>query len=125
MTQMPKHVFSIFLLIFLCALGAGSIDDGQTNSKSDKWYSGGTLHRATVAQWKGASYENKLATAADWAASSGEGKELFRKTNDIDSLKPLAIDILFCVEEAVAGDGYENMQIAEIAASCMILMRNQ
>ena len=31
-----------------------------------EWYEGGTLHNATVAQWKKATEQNKLATCADW-----------------------------------------------------------
>ena len=32
------------------------------------WNRGGTLHRATVAEWHRATDSNRLATAADWAA---------------------------------------------------------
>ena len=31
-----------------------------------KWYQGGTLHKATIMEWKKATESNKLATCADW-----------------------------------------------------------
>lgn len=36
---------------------------------AEEWYKGGTLHKATVAEWNGASFQNKLATSADWFVS--------------------------------------------------------
>lgn len=94
----------------------------SSNIMAKQWYEGGTLHYATVAEWKNASYTNKIATAADWVASSPKGKSVFRETGDINSLKPYVLNLINCVDEAAAGEGYGNMKIAEIAASCIILM---
>ena len=47
---------------------------GAPNLANAQWYANGTLHKATVGQWKFASYRNKLATAADWAAQTSEAK---------------------------------------------------
>jgi hypothetical protein len=126
MKKTNKHILSGIMLILLCFLAIGSTEDNNSssNSSSKNWYEGGTLHYATVAEWKNASYVNKLATAADWAASSPKGKELFKATGDVNSLKPYALSIISCVNEATAGEGTENMKIAEIAASCLILMGN-
>ena len=89
---------------------------------SKEWYAGGNLHTATVSEWNNASNTNKIATASDWVASSAKGKQVFKQTGDIDSLKPYVHALLNCVNEAAAGEGYENMKIAEIAASCIIMM---
>lgn len=35
-----------------------------------EWWQGGTLHQATLATWRTADPEDKLATAADWLAAS-------------------------------------------------------
>ena len=94
----------------------------SSNILAKQWYEGGTLHYATVAEWQNASYTNKIATAADWVASSPKGKSVFRETGDINSLKPYVLNLINCVDEAAAGEGYGNMKIAEIAASCIILM---
>ena len=59
-----------------------------------EWYKGGTLHFATVAEWQIASYTNKIATAADWVASSPKGKNIFRETRDINTLKPYVLDLI-------------------------------
>lgn len=89
---------------------------------SNEWYEGGNLHTAKVSDWNVASNENKIATASDWVASSAKGKEVFRKTGDVDSLKPYVYELIICVDEAAAGEGYGNMKIAEIAAGCIVLM---
>ena len=34
-----------------------------------QWFEGGTLHDATVAEWRVAERRNQVATAADWAAT--------------------------------------------------------
>lgn len=86
------------------------------------WYEGGTLHRATVSQWNKASYSNKLATAADMALSSSKVKAKVRASGSVDTLKPFAVELVACVNEAAAGQGYGHMSVAELAASCMVLM---
>ena len=88
-----------------------------------QWYEGGNLHNANVFQWKNAEYENKLATSADMAANHPAISEKLSKTKNIENLKPYAVDLLICIEEASFGKGYESMKISEIAAGCMILMK--
>ena len=34
-----------------------------------EWYEGGTLHDATIAQWKRAKRQDKIATCADWVSA--------------------------------------------------------
>ena len=91
-------------------------------SAGDQWHSGGTLHRSTVAQWGEATYQNKLATSADWALASPKVKNLVKKSDSIDNLRPFAEKWLTCVNEASAGKGYEGMATSELVASCVILM---
>lgn len=101
--------------------------DPQITPKSQitpKWYQNGNLHKGSVAQWKRATYANKLATAADWSMSRPQIKTRVMQSNNIDTLKPFAINLLSCVDEAAAGEGYEeSMKIAEITAVCMHLMK--
>lgn len=93
---------------------------GTTNSK---WYEGGTLHKESVANWKSASFANKLATAADWAIAIPRIKQGVIKSGKMETLAPLAYQLVKCVDEACSGGGDESMGISEVAASCMILMR--
>ncbi len=41
----------------------------QSSKLNSKWYEGGNLHKTSVGEWRTATYENKLATTADWSIS--------------------------------------------------------
>ncbi|UAJ72935.1 hypothetical protein IQE94_00790 [Synechocystis sp. PCC 7339] len=62
-----------------------SIENHTVQSDFD-WLKGGTLHNSTVLEWKNGSYENKLATAADWLAST-IWKNHLNSASDFDVLK--------------------------------------
>ena len=94
----------------------------STAIASDDWYSGGSLHRATVGQWKMASYSNKLATAADWAITRPFVENQVRKKGSMDALKPFATQMMNCVDQAADGEGYSNTKVSELAAACALLM---
>jgi len=111
---MKKILFPVLVVFFLIipfAVYAGG-----------KWYENGTLHRASVAEWNRATYANKLATAADWAITRPQIKTKVKNSGSIDTLRPFASQLVTCVNEAAAGQGYGSMSVAEVAASCMILM---
>jgi hypothetical protein len=106
-------IFTLMIVLFIFPLFV---------SADNSWYEGGALHRATVSQWNKASYSNKLATAADWAMVRPKIKDKVEQTGDMETLKPFAVELIQCVDEAAAGKGYDNMKVSELAASCMILM---
>lgn len=86
------------------------------------WYTGGTLHRATVAEWKRATYENKLATAADMAYTTRKGKSAFQN-NGIEGVRPYAIDLVNCIDGSTKGNtSYDSSEVALIAAICITMM---
>lgn len=124
MKNIKRLLLSFALLSFLCFLGVGSTDNGSiSNDKStNKWYTGGTLHSGSVAEWNGATYANKLATAADWAMTAPQIKKKVKNSGSIDTLKPFAIELVICVNEAAGGQGYGSMSVSELAAGCIILM---
>ena len=72
------------------------------------WDIGGTLHDATIEEWRAASARNRLATAADWAATLLEGEALDWESADdrLRSLRPLAEQLVACADTAptVSGD---------------------
>lgn len=77
-----------------------------------KWYEGGTLHKAKVADWKKATDRNKLATCADFMA-------VVDNTVTMTELKKRAIKLKKCIDETI--DGLENadqQSISLIAAMC-------
>ena len=81
-----------------------------------EWYQGGTLHKANASEWRKGSDEDRLATAADWAATLIE-----EKLTSIDDLKPYAENLLTCADEAIADTQIE-VPMAQIAAVCWTLL---
>jgi hypothetical protein len=107
-----KLVFALFLMLLLPSL---ALSGGE-------WYSGGNLHNVKCSKWKNASYRNKLATCADWAANRPWIKKKVQASGDLNTLKPYANQLLRCMDEAITGPESNNMSTARVAASCMVLM---
>jgi hypothetical protein len=74
------------------------------------------LHSVQVPTWRSGTYTNKLATSADWCARVDS-------TVSFETLKDRAIQVLYCVDEAVSGGDADHMQISEIATGCIIILR--
>lgn len=97
-----------------------------------QWYNGGNLHRATVAEWRKASYENRLATAADWfvGITQAHNIEMQKKMEALPGaeylkqLKISATKLELCVSDATASiPGHKDIyaptdSIAQVAAIC-------
>lgn len=89
---------------------------------SAQWYSGGNLHGDTIGAWKQASQQNRLATAADFVAKTYLPSSLDQLNT---TTKRQAIALVRCIDEAGADAHSNNLQVAEIAAACLILMGGQ
>jgi hypothetical protein len=89
---------------------------------ADEWYEGGTLYKATVAEWNKAAYSNKLATASDWATTRPQIVSKVQRSGTMETLRPFAEELVKCIDEAASGKGYSNEEITSLAAGCMILM---
>jgi len=102
--------------ILFMVLGCG----GGGSATADAWYSGGSLHRATAAEWKMASYSNRLATSADFAAklATSNGRNV-----TIEELKPLAVAMEVCISQAAQGAAADKMDVAFLAAACDVLSK--
>ena len=79
-----------------------------------RWYEGGTLHQATVAEWNGASDSNKLATAADFATSA-----LHPRTTE--EVRTPAREMKDCISTA-AQSAPPHKQVSELGAVCAVMM---
>lgn len=88
-----------------------------------EWYRGGNLHRSDVATWRGAPYQNRLATCGDFAAASltDEQKKSLRS---MDELKPRAMSLCECINVAVSdlSSDMGDTSIASIGSMCIALM---
>lgn len=83
---------------------------------STAWYVGGSLHRATITQWRAAAYRNQLATAADFVASG-------RGVRASETL-PQAIELVTCIDRTVLyGKDVDAKPVAEIAALCVPMIK--
>jgi hypothetical protein len=99
--------YLILSLFLLSLISLPSITFGQN------WYEGGTLHNASAGDWHNASYQNRLATAADFIAKSVS-------TNNMSDLKSKATELEICITEATNDPRLYNMRVAEVGALCMV-----
>ena len=98
----------------------------MAGSASAQWYSGGNLHRASGQEWVNASTSNRLATAADFAATS-IGERRVSRLGSMSKLLPYARDMKDCIDEALSGSGpsaLRSQSVSEMAAVCYMLMQS-
>jgi hypothetical protein len=85
-----------------------------------EWYSGGTMHRATLAEWRTADPEDRLATAADWSVRI-LGENRVRQVG-MAGIRPYAEQLVACVNEVALEEGAAHFSAAEMAAACSTLL---
>jgi Skp family chaperone for outer membrane proteins len=101
----------------------------------DAWYKGGNLHNKSALDWQKASYNNKLATCADFI-SQAVNKGILKDSisTNLDSpqkIRPFAEQLVDCIDAATKKDKdpslnnkmYANQRVAEIATMCMVTMK--
>lgn len=108
----------IFLLVgFLCVAMSGGGGSSSSSAPSipptKAWYSGGTLHKATAAEWLKATNGNRLATAADWVTVTIGIETESKHRQQSEELKE-------CVDET-AEVAPPEMKATDLAASCAVL----
>lgn len=114
----------LLLFAFIITIGECSSPDTSktTSSSSAQWYKNGSLHNATFDEWKRATSENRLATVADWLASTN-WKGHLKSSSDFEKLKIKAQILVNAVDEVGTAEGTESLQVNEIAAT-IITMTN-
>lgn len=126
-----KHLlFTSLILLFIFFYIVGKFTGGNSyripssTSSSKQWFHGGNLHNATIAEWKAASYQDKLATAADFLSAT-QWKGHLNSPNDFNKLKRKAQMLVYAIDKTVAGTGMwvDTLKVAEIAAA-IITMAN-
>lgn len=78
------------------------------------WYEGGTLHDATVVEWRAASARNRLATAADWVPILLERHPISQGSSDgrLRDRRPLAEQLVACMDTAPTNAGEPISRVA-------------
>ncbi len=133
---------SVFLVIFVGLIFLGIVgsfidtDNIDQSSKpkridykapvrketAEKWFEGGNLHKATISQWKKATYRNKLATAGDWLAAT-KWKGHINSMDDFNRLKVKAAVLVNAIDGSIKVDEIdeiESMVISEIVTLIII-----
>lgn len=88
---------------------------------SSSWYSGGTLHNATMREWSKASYSDRLATSSDFLIKlmQIDGHTI----PPVNELRPTAIRLEQEISNANLGGVADNQAAASVAATVWILMK--
>lgn len=111
-----KRILTVVLALgFVFIIGCSSSTEQNTSSSSDNWLEGGTLHRATVGQWKSGTYSSKLATSADWLATT-VWKDDLDSASDFEKLKEQAQVLVAAVDGVVTVEKTDSLKVSEIAA---------
>jgi hypothetical protein len=101
-------------LLAVVALASGA--DAQ-------WYSGGNLSGRTLADWRQATAENRLATSADIVVvAMGQARVIRETGGDFDKLRPFAEAMRTCIDEVAVEESAGTQPVADIAALCAVLL---
>lgn len=82
--------------------------------KPKQWFEGGNLHNATIAEWRKATPENRLATASDWLAAT-KWKGMLTSKAAFDALKIKSQILADGVTKVGQADKAGTMKAMEIA----------
>ena len=105
---------AVVLLLSFLLIGSAS---------AARWYEGGTLHGATIAEWKRATAANQLATCADFLAAAHMEGKLKLPISDVESIRPYANELVTCINAATKGHSEADHQsVSDIAAMGALLM---
>ncbi len=111
-----RLIISLVLLIMVSACTTATTHTAYPTT--DKWATGGTLHESTIAEWRKASYSNRLATSADFVVVVLDIYDF----SDMDKIKQEATDLEECISTAASGGDVDNEQVATVAAYCSVLL---
>ena len=107
----------IFVGLVACGGSTNEVTTNSTPTATSKWYEGGTLHGATIADWKSATARNRLATSADFVMVSGQYQSL------PPDLRDRAVQFEECISTATGVAAVDTSLVSEIAAACGLLLQ--
>jgi uncharacterized protein (UPF0297 family) len=84
------------------------------------WFEGGNLHSATIAEWKAATYHNKLATAGDCLAAT-KWRGYLKSPDDFDRIRVKAQMLVSAVDGAVPAELWDSVRVNDIAAAIIVM----
>lgn len=109
----------ILIVLFLLWYCDSKFSVSRTKEQDQSWVSGGSLHKATMGEWKQASYANKLATVSDWLVAARR-----EKYSDLASVKADAKLFILDMDEGARNPELASIKAAEFAAGVMVIWNN-
>jgi hypothetical protein len=123
---MNNFLIALLLVALPCLLGgcgaSGQVSDANSgtsspNYSSSEWWNGGTLHSASVGEWKNSTEENKLATSGDFVSGTIDTSQV----KSMDEILVKAQAVRACINKATDGTSQlDSHHVSEIAALCLI-----
>lgn len=90
----------------------------SSSSGSDtSWFSGGTLHQSTLGEWRNATYRNRLATSADFVASTQDVDY-----SDLSSFRKMASDLEACISTTAEDGTLDSERTVSISSMCTVML---
>lgn len=93
----------------------------QGGTEELKWYQGGTLHKATLGEWKVAPYRDRLATSADMVVGTYQVDGI--PVPSLDVIRSQAIELEAGISEVAKEPSASGRTVSETAAVLTVLMR--
>ena len=114
---MLTTIFRVPILIVIApAMLVGIIACDSGKQTPEEWYGGGTLHEKTIAEWRTATYRNRLATSADFVIGVGKFQSF------PPDFKERAMDFEACISTAVQDGFTDHWTVIDTGAPCAILL---
>jgi hypothetical protein len=90
-------------------------------------YTRESLRDGTLADWKAATYERRLATTSDWTRRIGSSSMMRKRTRDADSTKRFAESLEVCISTAASSASAVVLAnpAADIAVSCAVTLNRR
>lgn len=83
-----------------------------TNNVFAAWFDGGTLHGASLKEWKVATPSNQLATAGDMVGKATNG-------SNVDEIKEKAFELKACINVVANNPQMRDLKVATVAVICL------
>ena len=108
------------------ALSACSIMAFAPTVQAEEWYKGGTLHKASVAQWHQADEHNRIATAGDWIHVTTSRKYIDLIFDEDPEIMHIAANMVAqCVTTSTEDMKSSKDNASTYAVLCMGMMKGQ
>ena len=108
------------------ALAACSIMAFASTAQAKEWYEGGTLHKASVAQWHNADEHNSIATAGDWVHATTSRKYIDLIFDEDPEIMHMAAKMVAqCVTTSTEDMKSSKDNASTYAVLCMGMLKGQ